>query len=156
MTNINTEETTLLKPYQSIKVDVEEEHPSEADLIGSKTRKYSLAALALFATVAFAMTSNLKPSSQSPMFTGTNDIPLANEYYPLEEFSVRDAESPPVLSRSCFDPDGNAVGASGDLNLQPPSSFAGVSFERRNGERCPCSYVSEEILDAPLNEIIYS
>ena len=56
----------------------------------------------------------------------------------VEGAKDRDAAS----EEFCFSPSGAAVSLAGDLNIQPKSQFVGEPFERTNGDRCPCSFVS--------------
>ena len=43
----------------------------------------------------------------------------------------------------CFNLAGGKVGAKGNQNIRPQNTFVGGTiFERKNGDQCPCSYVS--------------
>ena len=43
---------------------------------------------------------------------------------------------------ACFNIDGDIVGRAGDVESRPQSAFKGVSFKRKNGNNCLCSFVS--------------
>lgn len=42
----------------------------------------------------------------------------------------------------CYNLEGVAMGSKGDQDIQPESSFVGTVFQRKNGDNCPCSFVS--------------
>ena len=67
-------------------------------------------------------------------------VPVAESSTP--ELSIdRDTASDGL----CFDENGTPVGLSGDLDIKPESQFVGVSLQRTNGDRCPCSFVSQQL-----------
>ena len=113
--------------------------------------KYARRAFLLFVAVTFAASFYLR--SKAEIVSNENlltvEMDEETDLFPLLQASEH-ATDGLVIDRDtsdglCFDENGTPAGLSGDLDIKPESQCVGVSFKRTNGERCPCSFVSQQL-----------
>ena len=157
------------KSYQSIKVEYPDNEDASIDALTSQSiisahakrlRTMLLVCAAVLATAAYSGRVRVfQAAGMDYTTTGTNAVassPMAEASIVPDESFEEDltiAISAPFQSSTsktsepqCFNPDGIAVGPSGNQDFTPTNTFVGTTFERKNGDNCPCSFVSELIL----------
>ena len=158
------------KSYQSIKIEYPDNEDASIDALtsqsiisaqGKRLRTMLLVCAAVLATAAYSGRVRVfEAAGMDYTTTGTNAVassPLAEvvSIVPDESFEedLTIAIGAPFQSTTsktsepqCFNPDGVAVGPSGNIDFTPTNTFVGTTFERKNGDNCPCSFVSELIL----------
>ena len=147
------------KSYQSIKVveypeegsiDIVNNDSTTSSLFSNYKKKYPRAMVAFSAAVL----ATAAYSGRNHFLVG-NDMTSSSIFEVAmmpEEIIPEDAQVdiPNLMKLSplpqCYDANGNAVGPSGDQNFSSSkNTFIGFDFERKNGDTCPCSYVSPHI-----------
>ncbi len=60
-----------------------------------------------------------------------------------------------IFAPQCLDRYNSPVGAKGNQTITPRNSFAGLIFQRKNGDSCPCSFVSRYSLFSSVSWIFH-